>query len=290
MVLTHIGGGLGNQMFKYAAGHALALRLGTTHRLETSHIANDPNNRPYELGWFNISAKEATPLEKWLITRLIRPRIARAAAPLRKLGLPTEATVIFDPQQGFVRELESVTGHVWLRGGWESEKYFFAVADTIRREFTFRAEPNAVNRALIDQIESTESVSLHVRRGDKTLLTLPHHGVCSIEYYHAAVDRLLEKVPHPHFFIFSDDPEWAKANIKVKFPSTYISHNSGSQSPEDLRLMTHCKHFINAASTFSWWGAWLSRNPTKIIIAPKSWFISETFSMRDRIPEGWVQI
>jgi hypothetical protein len=173
---------------------------------------------------------------------------------------------------------------------WESERYFIAFSDVIRQEFSFRSAPDALNQATIGEIQSTESVALHVRRGDKATLTKPAHGVCGLDYYRTAIDLLSARVSKPHFFVFSDDPAWARENIKIKFPCTYLSHNAANQPTEDLRLMSHCQHFIIANSTFSWWGAWLGKNPAKCVIAPKNWFISPSISMQDRIPDRWIQV
>ena len=134
-------------------------------------------------------------------------------------------------------------------------------------------------------------MSLHVRRGDyaNNPSALSTHGLCSLDYYREAVNHIAEKVKEPHFFIFSDDMDWAVDNIRIKFPCEYIDHNKGPGSSEDMRLMSLCRSHIIANSSFSWWGAWLNPDPTKIVVAPKRWF-ARNVETPDLIPDGWVRI
>ena len=289
MVITLITSGLGNQMFQYAAGRALAARLGTSLKLDISYYQNNPNTRRYyDLERYCLSATIAKPWEVTTLQRLSRPRIAKLAGPLRMVGLPVKSTVLLDPVKGYQSECETVTGHAYLSGMWQSEKYFAPYADVIRHDFAYRTAPDAANREAIEKIEAVEAVALHVRRGDK--VHIPEVGVCNLSYYQQAIEKIMERVTNPHFFIFSDDAAWTKENVQTPAPSTYITHNTGSRDAEDMRLMSHCKHFIIANSTFSWWGAWLGKNPAKIVISPSSYFADPNISMLDRIPEGWLQL
>src|SRR5262249_54978997 len=97
-------------------------------------------------------------------------------------------------------------------------------------------------------------------------------------------------LPDPHFFVFSDDPEWARANLVLEYPTTIVTHNQANQDFEDMRLMSHCQHHIIANSSFSWWGAWLSNNPDKIVYTPAKWFNHADNDTRDLIPAGWRKI
>jgi hypothetical protein len=174
-------------------------------------------------------------------------------------------------------------------GYWQSEKYFEPVKDIIRRELEFIPILGERNTEHLNRIESSRSVSIHVRRGDYVSLksNLDLYQSCSIEYYQTAIEFLENKIIQPQFYIFSDDPEWAKDNFKgEKF--RFIDNNS--QSPViDLFLMKKCQHNVIANSSFSWWGAWLNNNPDKIVIAPKKWF-KNNWSDTDIIPDNWTKI
>jgi hypothetical protein len=162
----------------------------------------------------------------------------------------------------------------------------------LREELTFKDAPDAANAAMLRQMASCEAVVVHVRRGDYVSNAAFHavHGICDVAYYRRGLELLRQTVRDPHCFIFSDDPDWVKQNLKLDAPCTYVTHNVGKQDYEDLRLMSHGQHFIIANSTFSWWGAWLSRHPAKQVIAPRRWFQSEAASGRDIVPEAWTAI
>ena len=291
MVISQLMGGLGNQLFQYAAGRALSLRLDAPLKLDTSFFKNAPD-RTYELGRFNIQATVTTPSDDRGSRFWSGRRTRRFAKAVRLVGLPFGMVTLDDLQQSFDPRILSVFGDVYLRGFWQSERYFESITDIIRQEFTFRSPPDAENQVVLDQIQSTEAVVLHVRRGDYVAdpVTNAYHGTCDLDYYRRAIGRLSLQVPNPHFFIFSDDPGWTRLNIRIEFPCTYVTHNTGRQDFEDLRLMGHGKHFIIANSSFSWWGAWLSKNPNKQIIAPAKWFANPNLSGRDLVPDRWLKI
>ena len=138
----------------------------------------------------------------------------------------------------------------------------------------------------------SNSISLHVRRAD--YVTNPQanqfHGVSSMEYYNKAIHKIKSIISEPHFFIFSDDITWAKQNMIIDCPTTFVSHNGPDKNYDDLRLMSFCKHHIIANSSFSWWGAWLAMNKNKVVIAPTRWFNSPDRNTKDVIPENWFSI
>ena len=150
----------------------------------------------------------------------------------------------------------------------------------------------AANQAASLAIRACESVSVHIRRGD--YLSNPafyrFHGVCAVEYYEAAVGHLAGAVENPCFFLFSDDLDWARRNLRLDYPVTYVDHNGEDKDYEDLRLMSQCKHHIIANSSFSWWAAWLCANPGKIVIAPRKWFNDPNIDTADIIPASWRRI
>ncbi len=179
----------------------------------------------------------------------------------------------------------------YLMGYWQSERYFADVAQTIRTDFTFRQPMIGRNHELVEEIGAVNAVSLHVRRGDyaNNLRTKATHGVCPLDYYEAAIRYIAERVEAPHYFVFSDDMEWVRANLRIQLPCSYVDHNQGAESYNDMRLMSLCKHHIIANSSFSWWGAWLNPCDDKVVVAPKNWFANSN-DTKDLLPFGWATL
>jgi len=174
--------------------------------------------------------------------------------------------------------------------GWYNAKYFKAKEDLIRNVFRFDSSRlNALSSQYLEKIKSENSISIHVRRGDylSAYCSGIYGNICNLNYYHKAIKLITDKVTNPSFYIFSDDISWVKENINIPNP-TYIEHNSGENSWQDMYLMSQCKHHIIANSTFSWWGAWLIENQNKMVIAPDR-FMS-TIETPDFFPEEWIKI
>ena len=295
MIVVKLMGGLGNQMFQYAIGRSLAEKINTELKLDLSFLL-DRTPRPhftyrnYELAIFNIQESFSTTQEVDIFIDKAQEPLARLIQWMNKLivdrKVVKERGFYFDPG------VFNLTGHLYLEGYWQSEKYFKNIEKIIRQEFTFKCEPDLSNRQLLNKIESVEAVSVHIRRGDyvSDTITNQFHGVCGLEYYQQAIEKIAQEVHEPHFYIFSDNIDWAKKNIQLNFPTTYVTHNPPDKGYEDLRLMSHCKHHIIANSSFSWWAAWLNSNPEKIVIAPEKWFADITIDTTDLIPEGWIRI
>ena len=230
--------------------------------------------------------------------------VSRTAMPLsniarRWLGLSSVTSDIYhntvilrEKQFSFDPSVIEVKGNIYTDGYWQSEKYFSEIRDLLLREFAFKYEQDAKNREIADKIKKTESISLHIRRGDyvRNSMTNQVHGLCSIDYYQEAVNYIVRKIPMCHFYIFSDDHAWVRENFTLDYPFTMVDHNDASRNYEDMRLMSLCHHNIIANSSFSWWGAWLNTNSDKIVCAPKKWFNDPTRNAKDLIPESWVKI
>ncbi len=292
MIMVKLMGGLGNQMFQYAAARCLALRHNTPLKLDLSFLEGDQTGntpRRFALDCFAISAAKASPLETALMSGRGGSRCGSiVCSVLQKLlgnVMYHERFFQFDP------EVLRLPGKVYLEGYWQSEHYFAECAGTIRQEFTVQQPLRGRNRELADEIRSVNAVSVHVRRGDyvRDATTNAAHGVCGAEYYTKAIEIVTQYANDTVFFVFSDEPEWVAEHLKVDFPVRYISHN-GDTPHEDLRLMSLCRHHIIANSSFSWWGAWLSDNPDKIVIAPKRWFNDPSINTSDLTPTVWQRI
>lgn len=290
MVITKINGGLGNQMFMYAAGRRLAHVLGVELKMDISEFANYPL-RTYGLRAFNIHENIATPQEiaaltgkkQWIVKRAFRRLLHR----LQEL-LPTH---IKEKHFHFNPEILGLPDNVYLDGYWQSQKYFIDIENIIRREFTVKTPQTGQNERLAEMISSRESVSIHIRRGDFILNPEVNkvHGICDLGYYSRSVKQLTKKIKNPHFFIFSDDFGCVNNKLKLSFPTIFVDHNGQDKDYEDMRLMSQCKYHIIANSSFSWWGAWLSQSVDKVVFAPKHWF-RENFNTIDLCPPEWILI
>lgn len=290
MIVSSIIGGLGNQMFQFAAGRALALDRGQAIKLDTSGFENYKLHQGFQLqrafkGPFDVASEsEISAVLGWQRAPLVQRILSRPlSAPLRKDSL------VVEPYFQYWDGIHEAPEDCYLRGYWQSEKYFQAHAAAIRANFSFQLPLAGQNSLLAKKIGQVNAVSLHVRRGDyvKNPATLAMHGVCSLEYYNAAVEHFLTRIDNPVFFIFSDDMPWVKANLSMAATTHYVDHNA--QAYDDMHLMSLCKHHVIANSSFSWWGAWLNAGPDKIVVAPKQWFAN----LRDTehlLPKDWVKL
>lgn len=176
-------------------------------------------------------------------------------------------------------------------GIWQSEKYFLDQNETIRKDLELKAPLSLNAETQLVKINNSNSVSLHIRRGDYVVNSLPNkkHGPLSSEYCDKSIRHILTLNPDSTFFIFSDDMKWVKNNLKIDYPKFYIS-NDNITDCEELILMSKCRHNIIANSSFSWWGAWLNTNKEKVVIAPKKWFNVENINTDDLLPHSWIQL
>lgn len=294
MILVKLRGGLSNQMFQYAASRRLAAVHSTSVRIDTSWYDNIPvgaTPRTYELHKLQITGTLASRWEK-IGTDGVRntpPHMIpvalyrKARARYRFIG---ERHFHFDP------EILGLPDKVCLFGYWISEKYFADAAGIIRQEFQFRSPLSPENEGWTARIRATNSVAVHVRRGDYVSdpTVAANHGTCNVDYYRRAVHLIRERVPDPQFFVFSDDLDWARDSLPLGEDAEFVGHNQGADSHDDLRLMSLARHNIIANSSFSWWGAWLNRNHSKLVLAPKRWMNDPSFDTRDVLPVGWIPV
>jgi hypothetical protein len=292
MIISHLLGGLGNQMFQYAAGRTLSSKLSEEFRLDISDFSSYGLHQGYELNRiFGIKTPVVTKLE---LQKMLGWRSNQLAKKVLKRNLFTPLRgnrLVFEPHFHFWDGLTSVTSDAYLYGYWQSEKYFQEAQKLIREDFAFQAPLDSRNQELQKKIDGSAAISLHIRRGDyisstanqKVFHTLP------AAYYRDAMKLLADKVTNPHFYIFSDDIERVKNQFSIDHPITYVDHNRGNDGYLDMRLMSYCQHHIIANSSFSWWGAWLNPSPEKIVIAPSKWF-NNHFNDADLLPNQWRRI
>lgn len=292
MIIVKLIGGLGNQMFQYAAGRSLAHNYKTELKLDIRDFKNY-TLRNYDLNNFDIIENFATSSD---LSRILFPSDIIAVKVfkhvIRSVSRVQPIEYIKEKEYNFQQNFLKLQDNIYLDGYWQSEKYFLDIANIIKKEFSFVNPLTSTSQDLAGQIQNCDAVSLHVRRGDYVSdpKTNSMHGVCGIEYYCNAVDMISKNVENPYFFVFSDDPDWACHNIKPNAPTVYVRHEDNSKDYEDIYLMSMCKHNIIANSSFSWWGAWLNENPDKIVIAPKKWFNSKDMDTRDLLPDKWYKL
>lgn len=297
MIIVKLVGGLANQMFPYATARRLAHRWNAELKLDVRLFAPEVQRRlqfprHYALGAFNISGQIATD-DEIAGFAAVRKR-SRFAAIKDFIGLPPRPERVYYKERHFHFDprVLKLPDNVYLDGNWVCEKYFADIEDILRKEFTFKEEPAGRNRELLREVSGVDSVSIHIRRGDYAAIKKIQdvHGVCEIGYYQECVRMIAGRIRAPHFYIFSDEPEWAKQNLRIGYPSVYVDHNSPEQGHEDLRIMSNCRHNIVANSGFSWWAAWLNPNPGKIIFAPRRWVRTTKYDTRDLVPGGWIRV
>lgn len=293
MIIVKIIGGLGNQMFQYALGRALAHKNNTELKLDISDFRDRYKLHSYSLKHLNIGEKIASIKEIELLKTGSKSRIL---SPLLKIfkkipGRNATGSHIMEKKFSFDASILSLGDNIYLDGYWQSEKYFINIQDIIRREFQIKTPPDPNNDSMIKRIETTDAVAVHIRRGDyvSNSKTNSIHGSASLEYYTKAAKIMMDATNAPTFFIFSDDPQWVKENLRLPSSIIYADHNGPEKNYEDLWLMSLCKHHIIANSTFSWWGAWLAKNENQKVIAPLKWFNNDT-DTRDLIPSRWERI
>lgn len=289
MIVVRLIGGLGNQLFQYAAARRLAYVNNTNLKLDISDFQSYAI-RSYSLNHFKIIEDFATSDEIACFRR--QKYVRRYLGFLRRGHDPTDPRKILEPHFHFYPEILSLAGNVYLEGYWQSEKYFEDIQSIVREEFTIKTKLDAITVELGQRISNLTSVSLHIRRCDyvNDPRTRQFHGICDLDYYHRAVEMLSRHVQDVHFFIFSDDPKWAESNLRLKNPSTLVTHNGPDKHYADLYLISQCQHHIIANSTFSWWGAWLSCNASKLVIAPAKWFTDSQINTVDLFPKNWITI
>lgn len=292
MVTVLLSGGLGNQMFQYAAAKALAVRLNTPLAIDLYALNRKSKTvtpRSFELDIFSIDVPIKNTLQGEFLIKAL-PFVQSHRQLFQKLGLFTDTyAILYQPA------FETLKGNITLSGYFQNEKYFWNIADELREDFIFKYPLKDRNKAIANEIISGESVSIHIRRGDyvSNKSSVNNFVTCDNSYYDQAITLIKKRIKKPTFYVFSDDIDWVKNNLDFTDSSVrYIDWNKGKNSYMDMQLMSLCKHNIIANSSFSWWGAWLNNNPDKTVIAPAQWFRDEKKNMLldDFLPKGWIKL
>lgn len=288
MIIQKIIWWLWNQMFQYAYIKALSLKNKTEFQIDINSFKKYKLHK-YCLDFFSIenkySNKNKIPFyEKinWNNKYIVFLKII-----LKKINKKHYTEKQFNFDQEFLN-IKSW----YIEWYFQTEKYFIDFENEIRKDFEFIIDPSKKNKKTIELINNCNSVSLHIRRWDYITNSNANsfHWTCNLEYYNKAIDIINKKIDNPIYFLFSDDIEWVKENLKIKSKSYYIDWNDSDNNYEDMRLMSLCKHNIIANSSFSWWWAWLNKNKEKIVIAPNKWFRNKDINYSDIVPGSWLKI
>jgi len=285
-------GGLGNQMFQYALGRNLSIKHNTLLKLDLSFLLDrspKPNftYRNYDLDIFPVSPAFTDPSES--IDKELSGYKKYLRTCLNFIWTPP-FTIVREKTFNFNNKILETPDNCYLTGYWQSEKYFKEIETTIRNDFSIKA---VTDPGLSNQILSSESVCLNVRRGD--YVTNPvaneHHGVCSTDFFFKAIDRMKDFTENPTIFVFSDDIAWCRENLNFEDPTVFVTHGyAGIKFEKYLKLMSLCKFFVIPNSTFGWWAAWLAEYPDKKVIAPERWVADPNVNTEDLIPDTWIRM
>jgi hypothetical protein len=295
VIIVDLFGGLGNQMFQYAMGQALSSKLSQEVHYATDAMRTFSVPRELELGTAfalepDIVGREELSrlLGSWRTPPTIRRLLAKQSfRGIRGSKFVVEADILTPGDLA-----NKAKDGAYLRGYWQSERYFQQHSDAIREAFRFKEGEGPQNRSLIDRITGAPSIGIHVRRGD--YVTNPRaatvHGVLAKSYYVDAIMELRRRLPSARVFAFSDEPAWVEQYILKDIENTEcVAHNRSSESFRDMQLMGYCDALVIANSSFSWWAAWLNARDEKIVIAPSKWYADSRKSSSSIVPSTWLR-
>lgn len=290
MIVIKLKGGLGNQLFQYATGRALAQERKEMLLLDLSYLNQNPKGaytkRVFELDQIKYIAQiaDASQLKRFA-GRSFLSRV------LNKTRIKSEFT-FNETTSGYMPQIHHLPMNILLDGYWQTEKYFNGIRGELLNEIRPSIEFTEKGKYYSENIKKTNSVSIHIRRGDYIHLknANDYHVICDLDYYKNAVEILESTQINLQYYIFSDDIEWCKTKFDFLKKVEFVKEENDKKSVQDLFLMSYCKHNIIANSSYSWWAAWLNTTQEKIVIAPAIWFKKNNVQSPDLLPESWIKI
>lgn len=278
-ITVRLKGGLGNQMFQFACGYALAQSYGLKLRLEFRGAVGEPTefSRNYELAAFGIPlrpqevTRQTSILERFLPVKVIKEKSFGETLPIPPV----------------------LAGSYVLDGYWQSEVFFESRAREIRDKFSLRMIPDSAKELAQRMRSFPNAVVVQVRRGDyaKDDEVRAVHGLQSVSYFYDAVELHSSTRPVDKLFVFSDDPEWCRDTFKWRVPAEVVDLSGQGHGPAvDLWLLSQGKRFVISNSSFGWWGAWLADVAPENVVAPRQWFADQRLSTIRLIPAGWQRV
>jgi hypothetical protein len=294
MIIVKLIGGLGNQLFQYAAGKYLAHFHQTELLVDTSYLDQDPNGsytkRNLELLVFNLDLKIASKND---IKKFNIESSNKYSRTIQRY-LPFLFSNLYAAESGikYQKQFVHYPKNTYLDGFWQSESYFKPIESILLKEFTPKGNLNLENKNWLNKISTCQSISMHIRRGDYVFNETAQqlHGNLGFDYYTNSLNLIKENIENFEVFVFSDDLDWCKSNLKFDNVIHYVDANQKQNFHLDMFLMSHCKHNIIANSSFSWWAGWLNQNENKKVIAPANWFRQKDLITKDLIPPLWKMV
>lgn len=288
MILSRIYGGMGNQMFQYAYGRMLAYKYQTPFKIyfDDCGFGWAEHSKKLTLTKFNIEAEIATEKDRAQFICDSDNKFIRAAHKVNRLIKGLHYIGDGARVHEYHREALNAPNNSYTDGFWQSEIYFESISSQIRKEFSIKEALSEHAIQIEEEIKKSSSISMHVRRGDYLEQTQVY-WICDVDYYKRALNELKKKVNNPTVFIFSNDAQWVKENLKLDVPTIVVER---TQAYEDMHLMSCCKHNISSNSTFGWWGAWLNSNPYKMVTLPKRWLTDVSIDTSHYTAKGWLRI
>lgn len=285
MIIVRMVGGVGNQLFCYAYAKSLQQK-GYDVKIDISTFKFNKIDS-YEFDKYNIDIPISTQKENEILFNN-----SSLSKILKRFGIDIsnkvrEKSLLFD------ESLLRINDNSYVDGYFQNEKYFYDIREIILEQISINRPLSNFTKSIQKKINSLNNTcSIHVRRGDMANdINVKIHGVCSVEYYNNAIEYLKNKLGEVNYFIFSDDFEWCRSNLKID-NAIFVESDEHRIAHEDIYLMSLCDHNIIANSTFSWWGAWLNDNESQISIAPMEWFKDKKYQKQsqDIVPNRWIKL
>ena len=288
-VYTRLFGGIGNQLFQYATGRALADRLGCDLVIDTRYLAGLKRDDCF-VHFQNARLRRDRPLPPAKSDGMLLYGLWRLLSHRPKLLLNRYPRLYREKGLGFDPDLRFRPPGTYLHGYWQSERYFMLIEDQLRQDLTFTTPLDGANAEMAARIaETPNATSVHVRRGD--YLKSGAYAACTPEYYRSALDYIEVNAEGAlTCFVFSNDPAWARDNLDLGRDTVVVDINDESSGHFDLHLQSLCDHNVIANSTFSWWGAWLNGDRDRVVTAPMRWFAPNQPPNPDICPDSFARI
>jgi hypothetical protein len=282
MIIVKLKGGLGNQLFQYAFGRLLSIKRNTSVKFDILSVDKRDIHRDFKLDKFNTKIELASSEEI--------KKSEYSFGFISKIWMWVKRKILRIYNVGYSEKIIN-SKEKYYDGYWQNYKYLEPIRKELLTEISLKESVNKKYSELISKINSSNSVSVHIRRGDyvNDPKTKNAHVTFGLEYYEKAIKIIKDKIKDPVFFVFSDDISWVKENLKINCPIIFVS-NPEIKDYEELIIMSACKHNIIANSSFSFWGAWLNQNQNKTVIAPKKWSNLYQKEYKNICPENWIRI